>query len=94
MNSEISDHYPMMITFQDPQLSDTVSFKFFNVWIEHASCMPLIETEWKRSHRHGNIKELWLKLKTLRLVLKHLNNIEFKCISCKIEKAKNDLNRI
>lgn len=94
MNLEISDHCPLLITFQDSQPSGKLSFKLFNIWIEHESFLPMVEEEWKKSHKHGKMKEVWVKLKALQPVLRHLDNTQFKLISQKIDKARNDLSKI
>lgn len=88
MNPGISNHYPMMITFQYPQPSGKISFKIFNVWIEHGSFLSLVETEWKKPHKQRKIKEVRMKLKYLRSILIYVNNTEFKYINQKIEKAQ------
>ncbi|KAK6782210.1 hypothetical protein RDI58_020006 [Solanum bulbocastanum] len=55
--------------------------------------MGLVENIWKKEYRTGQMQRVWCKLKALQPVLRQLNN-EFKFISQKMEKAREELNRI
>lgn len=84
----------LILTLQDPQECKKVCFKFFNVWTEHEYFLKIVETEWKKTHGHSKMKEIWVKLKNLQPVLRHLNNTEFKGISQNIDQARQELNRV
>ncbi|XP_075085046.1 uncharacterized protein LOC142168283 [Nicotiana tabacum] len=68
-----------------------VPFKIFNVWANHDSFLQLVEQIWKNNMADNKMKDIWLKLKTLRPLLKQLNNEEFKFISHKIKKTRDEL---
>ena len=68
-----------------------MSFKFFNVWIEHDSFLELVDQVWKQKHGSEVIKEIWYKLKALQPVLRQLNKREFQYIGQKIEKTRREL---
>lgn len=84
----------MMLTLQTSQKCSRVNFKFLNTWAEHPSFMGLVENIWKKEYRTGQMQRVWCKLKALQPVLRQLNNKEFKFISQKMEKAREELNRI
>lgn len=67
-----------------------VSFKFFNIWVEHKDFMKIVEEIWQNTSSTNNMKNIWMKLKNLRTVLRKLNNEEFKFIKQKIKKARQD----
>ncbi|XP_055814273.1 uncharacterized protein LOC129883684 [Solanum dulcamara] len=90
-NPGISDHCPMLITLQEPQASSRVNFKLFNVWAEHESFLPMVESTWRRNYSRDRMKNVWIKLKQLQHKLKGLNNSKFKFISQKIDKAREEL---
>ncbi|XP_055803659.1 uncharacterized protein LOC129872800 [Solanum dulcamara] len=90
----ISDHCPMLLTLQENQQEVGGNFKFFNVWTQHDSFMHRVEDTWKQWYRGDNMEQVWKKLKALQSKLRKLNNCEFKFISQKIEKTRDDLARI
>ena len=68
-----------------------VTFKFFNVWIEHASFLELVENVWTQHYDNRVMKKIWYKLKALQPVLRQLNRKEFQFIGQQIEKSRMEL---
>ena len=44
-NPRVSDHSPMQLLLHQNYHQVRVSFKFFNVWIEHDSFLELVQKE-------------------------------------------------
>ncbi|XP_019234473.1 PREDICTED: uncharacterized protein LOC109214949 [Nicotiana attenuata] len=70
----ISDHAPMVISIRTQVPSGKIPFRFFNVWAEYPSFIPLLEGVWKEQYDHDPMKNISQKLKILRSLLKQLNN--------------------
>lgn len=87
----ISDHAPMLLIMVSANYNIKVPFKFFNIWAEHKDFMNIVEEIWQKTSSTNNMKNIWMKLKNLRPVLRKLNNEEFKFIKQRIEKARQDL---
>ena len=88
-NPGVSDHSPMYLLLHQSYDQIRVSFKFFNVWIEHESFMELVDKVWKKMYGSEVMKEIWYKLKALQPVLRQLNKKEFQYIGQKIEKTRS-----
>lgn len=86
----ISDHAPMLLIMVSANYNIKVPFKFFNIWAEHKDFMNIVEEIWQKTSSTNNMKNIWMKLKNLRPVLRKLNNEEFKFIKQKIKKARQD----
>ncbi|XP_019225096.1 PREDICTED: uncharacterized protein LOC109206700 [Nicotiana attenuata] len=84
----ISDHAPMILNFQSRDHNIKAPFRFFNVWADHPNFMPIIEKEWRMQTNQGRMKRIWDKLKSLRPQLRHLNDVEVKGITMKIDQAR------
>ncbi|KAG5590669.1 hypothetical protein H5410_041183 [Solanum commersonii] len=82
-NYEWMEQWGHVITEYENLKCSRVNFKFFNTWAEHPSFMGLVENIWKKEYRTGQMQRVW-----------QLNNKEFKFISQKMEKAREELNRI
>ncbi|XP_075092565.1 uncharacterized protein LOC142172779 [Nicotiana tabacum] len=87
----ISAHAPMLLTLASSSSNIRVPFKFFNVWANHEEFLKIVEEIWHQSYTTIKMKNIWVKMKCLRPVLKRLNNEEFKFINQKIEKARQEL---
>ncbi|XP_015068674.1 uncharacterized protein LOC107013227 [Solanum pennellii] len=90
-NPGVSDHSTMHLLLHQSYHQIRVSFKFFNVWIEHESFMELVDTIWKQEYGSEVMRGIWYKLKALQPVLRQLNKREFQYIGQKIEKARSEL---
>ncbi|XP_070020489.1 uncharacterized protein [Nicotiana sylvestris] len=90
----ISDQAPMNLCLTFSQGNRKTPFKFFNVWAEHESFLSSVQQIWQQRIHSKNMQNIWLKLKTLRPMLRKLNVEEFKFIRKKIEKARIDLDRV
>ncbi|XP_016446644.1 uncharacterized protein LOC107771714 [Nicotiana tabacum] len=87
----ISDHASMLLTLASSRSNIKVPFKFFNVRANHEEFLKIVEEIWQQSHSTVKMKNIWVKLKYLRPVLKRLNHEECKFINQKIEKAGQEL---
>ena len=90
-NPGVSDHSPMHLLLHQSYHQIRVSFKFFNVWIEHDSFLELMDKVWKQKKGSEVMKEIWYKLKALQPALRQLNRREFQYIGQKIEKTRSEL---
>ncbi|XP_060170305.1 uncharacterized protein LOC132601217 [Lycium barbarum] len=73
----ISDHSPLGLTINVPDNRVKTPFKFFNVWAQHDTFMPLVRANWHRRRNCNQLQNIWLNLKGLRNHLKKLNKEEF-----------------
>ncbi|XP_019242200.1 PREDICTED: uncharacterized protein LOC109237736 [Nicotiana attenuata] len=90
----ISDHAPMILTFNDQHRSRKIPFKFFNIWVDHERFNYEVQQIWKQSFHRQKMQNVWKKLKALRPVLRKLNVEEFKFIRQKIEIARIELEQV
>ena len=90
-NPGVSHHSPMHLLLHQSYHQIRVSFKFFNVWIEHESFMELVDKIWKQEHGSEVMKGIWYKLKALQPVLRQLNRKEFQYRGQKIHKTRSEL---
>ena len=90
-NPGVSYHSPMHLLLHQSYHQIRVSFKFFNVWIEHESFMELVDKIWKQKYGSEVMKGIWYKLKALQPFLRNLNRKEFQYIGQKIEKPRSKL---
>ncbi|XP_069155672.1 uncharacterized protein [Solanum lycopersicum] len=58
-NLGVSDHSPMHLLLHQSYHQIRVSFKFFNVWIEHDSFLELMDKVWKQKKGSEVMKEIW-----------------------------------
>ncbi|KAG5606944.1 hypothetical protein H5410_028436 [Solanum commersonii] len=86
-----SDHSPLLITIKTPIWKPKIPFRFFNVWAEHAEFVDLVIESWAENTSVDNMKNIWMKLKKLRVGFKNLNKKEFMGIRQTIEKTRSDL---
>ncbi|XP_070036232.1 uncharacterized protein LOC142178931 [Nicotiana tabacum] len=87
----ISDHSLMIFSLKTKARNINVPFRFFNVWTGHQDFLPMVQQSWEQKLDMWPMKDIWLKLKLLKPLLKQLNNAEFKSISQKIILAREEL---
>ncbi|XP_019254452.1 PREDICTED: uncharacterized protein LOC109233132 [Nicotiana attenuata] len=76
------------------QRNGKIPFKFFNVWADHSVFGATVARVWSHKLAEDPMKNIWLKLKKLRPVLKKINAEEFKGISHQIENTRKELRMI
>ncbi|XP_070022230.1 uncharacterized protein [Nicotiana sylvestris] len=76
----ISDHAPVFFSLKINQSNVKVPFKIFNSWAEHNN-LVIVEKIWQQRFTTWKMRNIWMKLKALKPLLKQLNNKEFKSIS-------------
>ncbi|XP_060212045.1 uncharacterized protein LOC132639621 [Lycium barbarum] len=87
----VSDHCPMILNVKAHQLNVKSPFRFFNVWADHRDFSGIVEKVWRHKLDQWTMKNIWLKLKSLRPKLKRLNHEEFRRVTQNIEQARIDL---
>lgn len=75
--ASLSDHNPILITWENGAMGYKTSFKFFNSWTNHHNYYSLVLQEWTK-HVDGNpFTVLQTKLKSLKVILKKWASLEF-----------------
>ncbi|XP_019234330.1 PREDICTED: uncharacterized protein LOC109214833 [Nicotiana attenuata] len=87
----ISDHNPMVLALQTNQSDIKVPFRFFNTWADHEKFQAVVKKVWKQKFSKWKMKDIWMKPKALKPLFKQLNNEEFRNITQRIDKERNEL---
>lgn len=68
--------------------------RFFNVWANHASFQSLVAAGRRKYRASDKMKNIWFKIKDLKVQFKHLNAAEFKGVTERIEQARIALSQV
>nr|XP_016457612.1 PREDICTED: uncharacterized protein LOC107781428 [Nicotiana tabacum] len=90
----ISDHSPMLLTLYSAPKPSKTPFRFFNIWVDHESFIPIVGRVWNQSFTEDKMKNIWIKLKRLRPLFRTLNTGHYRTISMKIEQARTTLEEV
>nr|TKR85168.1 hypothetical protein D5086_0000250210 [Populus alba] len=86
-----SDHSPATVAFFTRQLMGKQSFKFFNMWANHATFLELVAAQWTYSVYGSPMFILCKRLKNLKRPLRDLNKLHYSHISERVARAEADL---
>lgn len=87
----ISYHNPMVLALQETQRDIKVPLRFFNTWADHEKFQDIVKQVWQKKLSNWKMKNVWMKLKALKPLFKKLNNEEFRNITQRVDKARNEL---
>ena len=83
-----SDHSPVTVAFFTRQLMGKQSFKFFNMWANHATFLDLVAAHWTYSVYGSPMFILCKRLKNLKRPLRDLNKLHYSHISERVARAE------
>ncbi|KAJ6854931.1 hypothetical protein NC651_039789 [Populus alba x Populus x berolinensis] len=86
-----SDHSPSTVAFFTRQLMGKQSFKFFNMWANHATFLELVAAHWTYSVYGSPMFILCKRLKNLKRPLRDLNKLHYSHISERVARAETAL---
>lgn len=69
-------------------MTQKVSFKFYNFWVDHKSFLPTVEEVWRKNIEGSLMFRLISKLKLLKVELRKLNKKEFYNISERVKRLR------
>ncbi|XP_050238237.1 uncharacterized protein LOC126687724 [Mercurialis annua] len=94
LNHGISDHSPVIITFNEPVRVNCKPFRFFNIWTEHKDFRETDRDSWCTPTDGFKMYQSVHKLNRLKRVLRNLNRDSFNNISMQVEMTKKELDSI
>jgi len=83
-----SDHSPATVSFHSRQLMGKKSFKFFNMWSNHAIFLELVTDKWHYAVQGSPMFIFCKRLKHLKGPLRELNNLHYSHISERVPRAE------
>ncbi|KAL0925310.1 hypothetical protein M5K25_003631 [Dendrobium thyrsiflorum] len=98
LSNTLSDHSPLLMSFQDCQSQVGFSFRFQNMWLLNEDFLSMVMENWEAPIFPNNevcgMKRLWLKLKRLKYKLVWWNKTVFKNIFSNILIAEDLVNKL
>ncbi|XP_050238207.1 uncharacterized protein LOC126687693 [Mercurialis annua] len=94
LNHGISDHSPVIITFNEPVRVNCKPFRFFNIWTEHKDFLETVRDSWYSPTDGFKMYQIVQKLTRLKRVLRNLNRDSFNNICMQVEMTKKELDSI
>ncbi|KAL9347262.1 hypothetical protein Peur_058628 [Populus x canadensis] len=86
-----SYHSPATVSFHSRQLMGKKSFKFFNMWSNHAIFLELVTDKWHYAVQGSPMFIFCKRLKHLKGPLRELNNLHYSHISERVPRAEATL---
>lgn len=90
----ISYHNLMTTAIRNSVTRIKYPFRFSNVWASHIIFQSLVTVGWRKHKALDKMKNIWFKIKDLKVQFKHLNAAEFKRVTERIDQARMSLNQI
>ncbi|XP_070027760.1 uncharacterized protein LOC142170514 [Nicotiana tabacum] len=88
MDPGCSDHSPLNITFIDKEESGPKPFKFLNHLADHKDFLEIVNKAWIGGWTGDKMKDVWEKLKRVKIAMKKLNAEEYNAVGGRIAKCR------
>ena len=88
---EVSDHCPVIVSLQQEIANPPKPFKFFNYWAKHPDFMGLVQQSWLSQVNGNSMRQLYVKLKRLKVDLKIFNLSHFGWITKRVDDKRREL---
>lgn len=94
VNPSLSDHWAICVDCGGSVSKKGKPFRFLNALADHKDFDKIVHQQWQANTPGCKMKQVWHKLKQVKLGLKELNSKEFANIENKIQQAQDDLDDI
>ncbi|XP_019258094.1 PREDICTED: uncharacterized protein LOC109236376 [Nicotiana attenuata] len=91
MDPGCSDHLPLKISFIDKEESGLKPFKFLNHLADHEDFLEIVNKAWIGGWTGDKMKDVWEKLKRVKIAMKKLNAEEYNVVGGRIAKCREQL---
>lgn len=94
LNGGVSYHSPIIVRKVVDIGRPKRSFKFCDMWFNHAEFLSILNSEWCKDYVGSNMFQLWNKLKVLRKSLMRFHRKHYSNVTKKVDKLRKLLKQV